>query len=335
MLHVPLIEVKNLSQHYRIKTGAFWERKVLKAVEGLYLTINQGDIFGLVGESGCGKTTLGQLIAGVIPGTGGEILYNGQSVSGMGKDERRALRKQIQMVFQDPYSSLNPKKRVGWIIEEPLKIHFRYPKSKRDSLVDEMMELVGLDPGLKPSFPSGLSGGQRQRVSIAAALMGGATFLVADECVSSLDVSVQAQILNLLVELREKKGLTILFISHDLNVIRFMSSRIGVMYMGKIVEMGGCEEVCDHPAHPYTQMLLSAVPSEQDPIGLGIIPSGEVPDPLDPPSGCSFHNRCIHAMEVCKRETPAPLMINPCHQVCCHRYLHTSIAKGTEDTCET
>jgi peptide/nickel transport system ATP-binding protein len=206
-------------------------------------------------------------------------------------------------------------------------------------MVDEMMELVGLDPEMKSSYPGGLSGGQRQRANIAASLMGGASFLVADECVSSLDVSVQAQILNLFMELREKKGLTMLFISHDLNVIRFMANRIGVMYMGKIVEMGGCAEVCDHPAHPYTQMLMSAVPSEGagvpsrggfvpsegagvpsqgGPVGSGIIPLGEVPDPLDPPSGCPFHNRCIHAAGLCKREVPAPVDIGPAHQVRCH-----------------
>ena len=214
-----------------------------------------------------------------------------------------------------------------------MKIHFRYPKSKRDSLVDEMMMLVGLDPELKSSYPGGLSGGQRQRVNIATSLMGGAGFLVADECVSSLDVSVQAQILNLFMELREKKGLTILFISHDLNVIRFMANRIGVMYMGKIVETGDCAEVCDHPAHPYTQMLMSAVPSEKDPAGEGIIPRGEVPDPLNPPSGCPFHNRCIHAVELCEKEAPVLMEINPFHQVGCHQYVAAIQTAKEESVC--
>lgn len=314
----PLLKIQNLCKHYTVKSGALLDKKVLKAVDGLNIEINKGDVFGLVGESGCGKSTVGQIISGILPKTGGDIFYNGKSTDTMSKSEQKNLCKEIQMIFQDPFSALNPKKKIGWIIEEPLKIHFNYTKKERDSLVDEIMTLTGLDPELKSSYSSKLSGGQRQRVNIAASLMLGANLIVADESVSALDVSIQSQILNLFVSLKENKGLTLLFISHDLNVIKYLSNRIGVMYMGRIVETGNCDEICDNPLHPYTQMLLSAVPSAVDDVTTRIVPRGEIPNPLNPPSGCAFHTRCVNAIEKCRLEEPKTIEVSSSHKVCCH-----------------
>ena len=317
--HVPLLEVKGLSKHYKVNTGALLEKKVLKAVDSLDVVIHEGDVFGLVGESGCGKTTFGQIAAGILQPSAGDILYKGCSLAQMNSNERLDFRRQVQMVLQDPYSSLNPRKRIGWLIEEPLVIHRRYTKARREELVREMMKATGLDPAIRRAFPGNLSGGQCQRVSIAASLILGAELIIADEPVSALDVSVQSQILNLFTELKEKNGLTILFISHNLNVVRYMANRIGVMYMGRIVETGGSEEVCTNPAHPYTQMLMSAVLSpDADPGTRKVIPRGEVPNPLDPPPGCPFHMRCVYAAEICKKENPAPVQCGPGHSVCCH-----------------
>lgn len=316
----PLLEVKGLSKHYPIKSSKlFAKQKYIKAVEQLEFCIYPGEVFGLVGESGCGKSTTGQMLADVVSPTNGKIIYKGTQSDSMDSQQKKEYRKQIQIIFQDPYASLNPKKKIGWIMEEPLKLHTRLHEQERRQKVEEMLEIVGLDAGFRSRYPNELSGGQRQRVSIAAALMLNPELIIADESVSALDVSIQSQILNLLKKLQETKNLTYLFISHDLNVVQYMSDRIGVMYFGQLVEIGSVEDIYRSPAHPYTRALLSSIPSvNAESERKRILLKGDVPDLSSPPSGCPFHTRCSDVQESCKKECPGMVEIGEGHYVSCH-----------------
>lgn len=315
----PLIELVNITKEYRVKNRSNpFHKKSIKAVNGLNLSIYPGEVFGLVGESGCGKSTAGQMLAGIFPPSSGEILYKGRVGSRMTAEEKRAMRHEIQIVLQDPYASLNPKRKIGWLIEEPLIINTKLDKKERMCRVEEMIETVGLDTGYLDRYPHELSGGQRQRVNIAAALMLDSRFLVADEAVSALDVSIQSQILNLLKGLKDTKNLTYLFISHDLNVVQYMSDRIGVMYLGQLVEYGDVDEVYGNARHPYTKALLSTVPSVTDTGRQRIILEGEVPSLLAPPSGCAFRTRCSRARTICEQAAPEWKQICGGHCACCH-----------------
>lgn len=315
----PLIELHNLSKAYTVKgkTNPFTKKQIC-AVNELNLAIYPGEVLGLVGESGCGKSTTGHMLAELIPPTSGTIIYCGEHVHTMTAAKRRKMRQEIQIILQDPYASLNPKHKIGWIIEEPLKINFHYDKAIRRRLVEEMMDTVGLDAGYLTRYPHELSGGQRQRVNIAAALMLNSRLLIADEVVSALDVSIQSQILNLLKSLQKTKQLTYLFISHDLNVVQYMSNRIGVMYHGQLMEIGMVEDVYACAVHPYTQALLSTMPSVDETPMERIVLEGEVPSLLNPPEGCAFHTRCRHAMDICKRQRPPMYDIGNGHFVKCH-----------------
>ena len=314
-----LVQTNDLSKYYEVPRKKLIEKqRYVKAVEKINLEIPKGCTYGLVGESGCGKSTTGKMLAGIYSPTTGNILFDGQDMAKLDrKSKRRTLRK-IQMIFQDPYSSLNPKKKIGWILEEPLKTNTGVKGPERKRQVKQILETVGLDESYAEKYPSELSGGQRQRVSIAAALILNPEFIIADEAVSALDVSVQAQILNLMKELQKERNLTYLFISHDLNVVEFMSDYIGVMYLGNLVECGTAEEVCKHPLHPYTQSLLSAVLDIRGPQAERIVLEGEVPSPIDTPSGCPFHTRCGRAQEICAKERPCLKDDGKGHQVSCH-----------------
>ena len=284
----PLIELKDVTKTYH--DG---KRKDVFAVSNFNLTLYEGETLGLVGESGCGKSTIGNMLVHLFTPDEGSILFRGQDIASMNEREFHPLRKEIQMVFQDPYSSLNPRKKIGWLLEEPLKIHRKdMKKEERKAKVEEILKEVGLDAEYANRYPKELSGGQRQRVSIALAFLMKPSFIVADEPVSALDVSVQAQILNLMRELQEKYKLTSLFISHDLGVVSYLSDRIGVMYLGHLVT---AKEILEHPAHPYTKALFHA--NEK-------VVVGEIPSPSDPPSGCPFHTRCEYCTERCKTEMP-------------------------------
>lgn len=283
----PLVECRELKKMFR------QGRNTILAVNDLNLSICQGEVLGLVGESGCGKSTLGHLFTGIEEPTAGTLLLNGEDVTSPTQKRRRELCKKRQIVFQDPYASIDTGKTIGWLLEEPLKIH---RLSDRADRIGRILTAVGLDESYLRRFPSELSGGQRQRVAIALALILEPEFVVCDEPVSALDVSVQAQVLNLLLELRASLGLTYLFISHDLNVVSYLSDRVGVMYLGNLIELGTNEEIVKTPLHPYTQALFSAAQ--------GGVLSGELPSPADPPGGCPFHTRCPECTERCKSETP-------------------------------
>jgi oligopeptide transport system ATP-binding protein len=293
----------------------------VKAVDGVDFTINRGETLGLVGESGCGKTTTGRCILRLERPTAGEILFDGRDVNRMQRSELVALRRRMQVIFQDPYSSLNPRMKVGDIIAEPIKVHGVEPDAgRRRARVRELLAVCGLDPKFTDRYPHEMSGGQRQRVGIARALALDPEFIVCDEAVSALDVSIQAQVVNLLEDLRERFGLTYLFIAHDLSVVRHLCQRVAVMYLGRIVEMADSNELFDNPLHPYTRALLSAVPVPDPRIEAMREfrpPKGEVPSPLNPPSGCVFHPRCPMAVEGCRRERPALRELRPGHWVAC------------------
>ena len=292
--------------HYPVRTeGAMGRRQRLRAVDGVSFSISEGEALGLVGESGCGKTTVAKLIMRLITPTSGRIVFMGRDITGLGRRGMRPIRRNMQIVFQDPFASLNPGMKAGDIVAEPLLIHEgRRPGRRR---IDELLGLVGLDPGDAEKHPHEFSGGQRQRISIARALALRPKLLVLDEPVSALDVSIQAQIINLLIELKRELGLAYLFIAHDLSVVRHVCERVAVMYLGRIVEWGSRAEVFDRPSHPYTQALVSAVPVPE-PLTRGerrrILLEGEVPSPLDPPSACRFRTRCWKAQERCGSEAP-------------------------------
>ena len=319
----PLLEVRGLAMHFPISEGIVLSRKIgdVKAVDGVDFTIGRGETLGLVGESGSGKTTTGRCILRLERPTAGQILFDGQDISRMERGELVGLRRRMQVIFQDPYSSLNPRMKVGDIIAEPIKVHGVEPDaSRRRARVSELLSVCGLDPKFADRYPHEMSGGQRQRVGIARALALDPEFIVCDEAVSALDVSIQAQVVNLLEDLRERFRLTYLFIAHDLSVVRHLCQRVAVMYLGRIVEMADCDELFDNPLHPYTQALLSAVPIPDPRVEAtrDFRPApGEVPSPINPPSGCVFHPRCAMAVERCKRTRPVLRELRPGHWVAC------------------
>ena len=319
----PLLEVRGLHMHFPITEGIVMRRRIgqVKAVDGVDLTIRRGETMGLVGESGCGKTTTGRCILRLETPTAGEIRYDGVDIAKLGRKDLVALRRRIQVIFQDPYSSLNPRMKVGEIIGEPMRVHGIQPDSGRcNARVRELLSVCGLDPNFADRYPHEMSGGQRQRVGIARALALEPEFIVCDEAVSALDVSIQAQIINLLEDLRDQFNLTYLFIAHDLSVVRHLCQRVAVMYLGRIVEFAACDELFDNPLHPYTQALLAAVPVPDPTVeaGRSVRPlAGEVPSPINPPSGCVFHPRCPVAVPECKAVRPELRELRPGHWVAC------------------
>lgn len=315
-----LLEIRNLVKHYPLRRGLFSRVSgTLKAVDDVSFAVKKGETFGLVGESGCGKTTVARCSVRLIEPDSGEIIFDGRDILKLPPEEMRKIRRRMQMIFQDPYGSLNPRMRVKTIIEEPLVIHKIGTKQDRAAQVADLMKMVGLDPEYRKRYPHEFSGGQRQRIGIARALALRPELIVADEPVSALDVSVQAQIINLLKELQEKLQLTFLFIAHDLSVVQHISDRIAVMYLGKIVELASSTALFQQPYHPYTQLLLNSVPIP-DPNARREkeILKGEVPSPVNLPTGCRFHPRCPVAVEQCKHEEPQLRQITPDHWVACH-----------------
>jgi peptide/nickel transport system ATP-binding protein len=303
-------------------------RTVLRAVDGVSFTIRQGETLALVGESGCGKSTIARLLVGLYPLTRGSIKFDGQPLSNMQGPGGLALRKRLQMIFQDPYASLNPRWRVGRIIAEPMLAHTSMTEQERNDRVDVLLTQVGLHPSDKSRYPHQFSGGQRQRISIARALAVNPEFLVCDEPTSALDVSVQAQVLNIMKELQRSLGLTYLFISHNLAVVHHVADRVGVMYLGRIVEIADRDSLFERPLHPYTRMLLSAIPDMTGSGARRTPVAGEVPNPLNPPSGCTFHPRCPFAREQCRQEAPVTI-VSGGSQVACH-----GVAQGWPMTME-
>ncbi|MBP3041153.1 dipeptide ABC transporter ATP-binding protein [Bacillaceae bacterium Marseille-Q3522] len=320
-----ILEVTDLKKHFPIKAGIL-QRTVgqIKAVDGVTFKLKKGETLGLVGESGCGKSTAGRTIIRLYEPTDGEIIFNGQNISKLSEAElRKNIRKNIQMVFQDPYASLNPRKTLKAILSEPMITHHMYTKGERKEKLEELLEKVGFNPQLINRYPHEFSGGQRQRIGIARALALNPELIIADEAVSALDVSIQAQIINLMKDLQDELALTYLFISHDLSVVRHISDRVGVMYLGKMMEFALKKELYDNPLHPYTKALLSAVPVPKQK-GVQrrerIVLEGELPSPANPPKGCVFHTRCPVATDICREQVPAFKEINKDHYVACHLY---------------
>jgi oligopeptide/dipeptide ABC transporter ATP-binding protein len=315
-----LLEANHVKKYFPIKTGLL-NRVVgqVKAVDDVSFGIRAGETFGLVGESGCGKSTLARVLLNLKSATDGEINFDGQNIAKIGTSKLRKIRQEMQIIFQDPYGSLNPRFLVKDIIGEPLKIHRKMSAKQIDARVVELMELVGLDVTRRNRYPHEFSGGQRQRIGIARAIALNPKFVVADEAVSALDVSVQSQVLNLLKKLQKELGLTYLFIAHGLNVVRHISDRVGVMYLGKMVEVARTDDLFANPKHPYTKVLLSAIPqATPNRARERIILEGDVPSPANPPSGCRFHTRCPFAQERCRVEEPKLETIGPDRQVACH-----------------
>lgn len=318
-----LVDVRGLKMHFPVTEGAMIPRVVghVKAVDGVSFSIRKGETLGLVGESGCGKTTTGRCILQLEKATEGDILYDGVNLTGLDKKAMRPLRQRIQVIFQDPYSSLNPRMKIGDIISEPMMVHKTEPdQAARTKRVAELLEVCGLNPKFADRYPHEMSGGQRQRVGIARALSVRPEFIICDEAVSALDVSIQAQVINLLEDLRDEFDLTYLFIAHDLSVVRHLCQRVAVMYLGKMVELADCDELYDNPLHPYTKALLDAVPIPDPTIEAGrahTVIKGEIPSPINPPSGCVFHPRCSVAVEGCSKSVPEFREVKPGHWVSC------------------
>ena len=330
-----ILTAKNLKKYFPIKTGLLQRhRELVRAVDGASFSVNRGETLGLVGESGCGKTTVGRLLTRLVPPTAGEaemyIRRNGDSppkayrIFELNKVDLRAFRQHIQLIFQDPFASLNPRMTVERIIGEPLKIHRLVPKAERKDRISELLEVVGLDPTYAHRYPYEFSGGQRQRIGIARALAVEPDLIIADEPVSALDVSVQSQVINLLQDLQERFDLSYIFISHGLSVVRHISHRIAVMYLGQIVELADKRQLYEKPQHPYTQALLSAVPIPNPKASQErIILTGDVPNPAEPPSGCRFHTRCPVAQPECSNRLQQLVEIEPGHRVACHVVTHS------------
>ena len=321
------LEVTDLVKHFPIKSGIVVDREVarLRAVDGVSFTLNEGETLGLVGESGCGKSTLCRAILQLTEPTSGSVRFAGEELVGRSRRDLRPLRREMQMVFQDPFASLNPRKRVGQIIGDPLELHGLAKGAELKRQVRELLDRVGLQPEHYNRYPHEFSGGQRQRIGIARALALRPKLIVADEPVSALDVSVQAQIINLLEELQDEFGLSYLFVAHDLGVVRHVSDRVAVMYLGKIVEISDADALYKKPIHPYTNALLSAVPIPDPKLNAArerLVLQGDVPSPIDPPPGCSFHPRCPFATDVCKTDEPALLEHAEEHAAACHHPLN-------------
>ena len=316
----PLLDIRHLKQYFSINVGSF-QRKPLKAVDDVSFSIRRGETLGLVGESGCGKTTVGRTILHLYKPTAGEVIFDGRTIAT--KADVQYLRTKATMVFQDPYSSLNPRMTVSDIIGEPLDIHQAYKnKAERQEKILDLMDRVGLNSEHAARYAHEFSGGQRQRIGIARALALNPEFIVCDEPVSALDVSIQAQVINMFVDLQEQLGLTYLFIAHDILVVRHISNRIAVMYLGKMVELADSKEIYDHPLHPYTRSLMSAVPQPDPKIARSsrrIVLSGDIPSPLNAPSGCPFRTRCAYAQECCAESVPEFQEVEKGHFVACHR----------------
>jgi oligopeptide/dipeptide ABC transporter ATP-binding protein len=328
--HKVLVQVTDLKKHFPIRQGLIFDKEVgsVKAVDGISFDIYSGETLGLVGESGCGKTTAGRTILGLYPMTSGSIRISGIELENASKENMKLLRRKAQMIFQDPYASLNPRWTVSAIIGEPLRVHKLLPNEKaRQERVHELMLKVGLSPRLINRFPHEFSGGQRQRIGVARALAPGPSFIVCDEPISALDVSIQAQVVNLLEDLQDEFFLTYLFIAHDLSMVRHICDRVAVMYLGIIVELAKKDELYENPLHPYTQALLSAVPipdPKKSRARKRIILPGDVPSPSNPPSGCRFHPRCPVAIERCKFDIPEYREIGSGHWVACHLVVNPS-----------
>lgn len=317
-----ILQVENLKKHFTVE-----KKQILQAVNDVSFYVNKGETFGLVGESGCGKSTIGRTIMGLYERTAGDVLYEGENVHELTDKEKFKFYRKMQMIFQDPYASLNPRSTVKEVISEPMEVHGLY-KSKRKQLdrVYELLEEVGLNRDHANRYPHEFSGGQRQRIGIARALALDPEFIIADEPISALDVSVQAQVVNLLKDLQTEKDLTFLFIAHDLSMVKQISDRIGVMYLGNLVELTASELLYEKPLHPYTQALLSAIPIPDPDIEESrerIILEGELPSPINPPSGCVFRTRCPMAMEVCSIKKPQWQEVEQAHYVACHLYDNT------------
>lgn len=317
-----ILEVNNLVKHFPLGGGLFSKKQqVVQAVNGISLKVKRGETLGIVGESGCGKSTAGRSIIRLYEPTAGQIIFEGKDVTKAQGNDLMELRRNMQMIFQDPYASLNPRMTVGDIVAEALDIHKLASGQKRTNRIYELLKIVGLNPEHANRFPHEFSGGQRQRIGIARALAVNPSLIICDEPISALDVSIQAQVVNMLEELQEKLGLTYLFIAHDLSMVKYISHRIAVMYLGRIVELTSSKDLYANPMHPYTQGLLSAIPIPDPHVEAQrrrIIPKGNVPSPIAPPSGCYFRTRCPHAMEVCAKEAPELTEMGNEHLVACH-----------------
>lgn len=316
-----LLRVRDLTRHFPITKGIIFSRQVgaVQAVDRVSFSIRRGETLGLVGESGCGKTTTGRLILRLIEATSGQIIFEGKDVRSLPKDKLRELRKDLQIIFQDPYASLNPRMAVGDIIGEPLDIHRLARGKERLKRIGELLDVVGLSKSHAKRFPHEFSGGQRQRIGIARALAVSPKLIVCDEPVSALDVSIQAQVINLLQDLQKEFGLTYLFIAHDLSVVKHISDRVAVMYLGRIVEITSKRELYRNPRHPYTQALLSAIPIADPSVEKErTILAGDVPSPINPPTGCRFHTRCPRVQDICREQEPELVELGEGHSAACH-----------------
>lgn len=313
-----IIQVIDLKKNFHVGSG-----RVLKAIDGVSFSIKEGETFGLVGESGCGKTTTGRVLVRLYQPSGGKVLFNGKDTAHLNKKERQEFCRDVQMIFQDPYASLNPRMSVEDIVAEGLDVHMKLSRSARQSTVHQLLELVGLSKEHAGRFPHEFSGGQRQRIGIARALASRPKFLICDEPISALDVSIQAQIVNLLMKLQRELKLTLLFIAHDLSMVKYISDRVGVMYLGSLVEVSTSDKIYAEPMHPYTQALLSAIPipdPELEQSRQRVKLEGEIPSPINTPPGCKFYMRCPKVMDICKKEMPPLVELHSGHSCACHLY---------------